>query len=155
MQDEGVIDGPQILRIGRDDTQIALPCADRNRRENAVESCTTGVLAGYSATYAELIHQLTEIPWPPGDHASGQLGYLLGQVSLEELDVTEDRPVISSVVRSSRNEPSQGYWGFVERDLAIRVPTSRREEFWLEEMNRCFAVYGEATLRGARSLPCL
>jgi hypothetical protein len=31
MQDEGVIDCPQILRIGRDDMQIALPCADRNR----------------------------------------------------------------------------------------------------------------------------
>ncbi len=31
MQDEGVIDCPQILWIGRDDMQIALPCADRNR----------------------------------------------------------------------------------------------------------------------------
>lgn len=31
MQDEGVIDCPQILRIGRDDMQIALACADRNR----------------------------------------------------------------------------------------------------------------------------
>lgn len=31
MQDDSVIDCPQILRIGRDDTQTALPCADRNR----------------------------------------------------------------------------------------------------------------------------
>ena len=42
--------------------------------------------------YVDLIERVTAIPWPPGDHSSGQLGYLLGQVSLEELDSTEDRP---------------------------------------------------------------
>lgn len=31
MQDEGVIDCPQILWIGGDDMETALPCADRNR----------------------------------------------------------------------------------------------------------------------------
>jgi hypothetical protein len=54
----------------------------------------------------ELINQVTEIPRPPGDHSSGQLGYLLGQVSLEELDPAADRPVISSVVvASGRTSP--------------------------------------------------
>jgi hypothetical protein len=58
---------------------------------------------------------VTAIPWPPGGHSRGQLGYLRGQVSLEELDSTEDRPVISSVViASGKNEPSHGYWAFVE-----------------------------------------
>lgn len=61
-------------------------------------------------SYIELITRVTAIPWPPGDHSSGQLGYLLGQVSLEELDPSEDRPVISSVViASGKNEPSHGY----------------------------------------------
>jgi hypothetical protein len=31
VQDEGIIDSPQILRIRRDDMQVALPGADRNR----------------------------------------------------------------------------------------------------------------------------
>jgi hypothetical protein len=96
--------------------------------------------------YGDLIARVTAIPWPPGDHSSGQLGYLLGQVSLEELDSTEDRPVISSIViASGKNEPSHGYWAFLE-DLGIRVPAAGREAFWLKELNRCFEVYG----RGAR-----
>src|SRR5262249_45374371 len=98
--------------------------------------------------YVDLIHRVTAIPWPPGDHSSGQLGYLLGQVSLEELDPKEDRPVISSVViASGKNEPSHGYWAFVEDELGIRVPIGRREVFWLNELTRCFEVYGN----GARS----
>lgn len=93
--------------------------------------------------YIDLIARVTAIPWPPGDHSSGQLGYLLGQVSLEELDSTEDRPVISSVViASGKNEPSHGYWAFVEEDLGIRVPAVGREAFWLKELARCFEVYG-------------
>jgi hypothetical protein len=96
--------------------------------------------------YGDLITRVTAIPWPPGDHSSGQLGYLLGQVSLEELDSTEDRPVISSVViASGKNEPSHGYWAFLE-DLGIRVSAAGREAFWLKELDRCFEVYG----RGAR-----
>jgi len=61
------------------------------------------------------------------------------QVSLEELDLTEDRPVISSVViASGKNEPSRGYWAFLEDDLRIRVPVAARETFWLKELGRCF-----------------
>lgn len=93
--------------------------------------------------YVDLIARVTAIPWPPGDHSSGQLGYLLGQVSLEELDPTEDRPVISSVViASGRNEPSHGYWAFLGDDLGIRVPAAGREAFWLKELVRCFEFYG-------------
>jgi hypothetical protein len=93
--------------------------------------------------YRDLIAKVTAIPWPPGNHSSGQLGYLLGQVSWAELDATEDRPIISSVViASGKNEPSNGFWAFVENDLGIRVPSVNREDFWLIEMNRCFEVYG-------------
>ena len=70
-----------------------------------------------------------------------------GQVSLEELDSTEDRPVLSSVViATGKNEPSHGYWAFMEEDLGIRVPVAGREAFWLKELDRCFEVYG----RGVR-----
>jgi hypothetical protein len=93
--------------------------------------------------YSDLIARVTAITWPLGDHSSGQLGYLLGQVSLEELDSTEDRPVISSVViASGKNEPSHGYWALLEDDLGIRVPAAGREAFWLKELVRCFEVYG-------------
>jgi hypothetical protein len=95
-----------------------------------------------SHTYSDLIARATAIPWPPGDHSSGQLGYLLGQVSLEELDSTEDRPVISSIVRSGKNKPSPGYWAFVAEDLGICVPAAGRDAFWASEMTRCFEVYG-------------
>jgi hypothetical protein len=95
--------------------------------------------------YGDLIARVTAIPWPPGDHSSGQLGYLLGQVSLEELDSTEDRPVISSIV-FGKNGPSHGYWAFLEEDLETRVPAADRVEFWQKEMKRCFEVYG----RGVR-----
>ena len=92
--------------------------------------------------YGDLIARVTAIPWPPGDNSSGQLGYLLGQVSLEELDSTEDRPVISSVViASGKNEPSHGYWALLEEVLGIRVPTADREVFWLKELTRRFEVY--------------
>jgi hypothetical protein len=95
--------------------------------------------------YNELIDRVTAIPWRHGGHRSGQLGYLLGQVSLEDLDSTEDRPLISSVVASGKNKPSHGYWALLE-ELGIRVPLAGREAFWLNEMARCFEVYG----RGVR-----
>lgn len=98
-------------------------------------------------SYTDLIARVTAIPWPPGDHSSGQLGYLLGQVSLEELDSADDRPVISSVViASGKNEPSHGYWALLEGDLGTHVPSAGRETFWLKELYRCFEVYG----RGVR-----
>ena len=93
--------------------------------------------------YADLIAQVTAIPWLPGGHSSGQLGHLLGQVSLEELDPVEDRPVISSIVfPRGKSGPSHGYWAFIEDDLGIRVPRARREVFWDAEMKRCFDTYG-------------
>lgn len=93
--------------------------------------------------YVDLIIRVTAIPWQAGDLSSGQLGYLLGQVSLEGLDPAEDRPVISSVViASGKNEPSHGYWAFIENDLGIRVTAAHREAFWLKELTRCFEAYG-------------
>jgi hypothetical protein len=93
--------------------------------------------------YSDLMARVTAIPWPPGDHSRGQLGCLLGQVVLEELDSAEDRPVISSVVFDSReNEPSHGYWAFLKDDLGIRVPAAGRNDFWDKELVRCFEVYG-------------
>jgi hypothetical protein len=93
--------------------------------------------------YLDVIARVTAIAWPAGDHTGAQLGYLLGQVSLEELSVEEDRPVMSSVViASGRNEPSHGYWAFLENDLGIRVPQANRERFWLRELARCFEIYG-------------
>jgi len=95
-------------------------------------------------SYVELINQVTAIPWPRGDHSSGQLGYLLGQVSFEELDPAVDRPVISSVViASGKNEPSHGYWAFLADDLGIHVAAAQREAFWLKELNRCFETYAQ------------
>jgi hypothetical protein len=122
---------------GNDD--LAWDQAKRECRAALHEWCARGV----PHVYVDLIARVTAIPWPPGDHSSGQLGYLLGQVSLEELDSAEDRPVISSVViASGKNEPSHGYWAFVQGELGIRVPVAGRVDFWLTELNRCFEVYG-------------
>lgn len=84
---------------------------------------------------------------PTGGRNVGVAGPDQGGDSMTELDSTEDRPVISSVViASGKNEPSHGYWAFVAEDLGIRVPAAGREAFWLKELVRCFEVYG----RGVR-----
>ena len=72
------------------------------------------------------------------------MGYLLGQVSLDLLDVDADRPLISAlVVEKDSKRPSHGFWALC-RDLgladAVSTP-SRREEFWLGEVERCWDVY--------------
>ena len=56
--------------------------------------------AQHPGTYTELVHRVTAIEWPDGayTHHGQQMGYLLGQVSLEELVTDEDRPVLSSLV---------------------------------------------------------
>jgi hypothetical protein len=74
------------------------------------------------------------------------MGYLLGQVVMGELDLEEDRPVISALVRGmDDNMPSQGFWKLLD-ELNVRVGTSadQRLEFWLKELNRCFEIYGKA-----------
>lgn len=124
---------------GNDD--LAWEEAKRECRDALREWCTRRE----PHEYADLIARVRAIPWLPGDHSSGQLGYLLGQVSLEELDPTEDRPVISSVVMAhEKNKPSHGYWALLEEDLGIRVPVAGRDAFWFNEMRRCFVVYGRS-----------
>jgi len=126
---------------GNDD--VAWDEAKRQCRDVLYEWCARGE----PHVYDDLIARVTAIRWLPGDHRGAQLGYLLGQVNLEELDWTEDRPVISSVVMASgKNKPSRGYWDFLEEYLGIRVPVAGRTDFWVEEMDRCFEVYG----RGVR-----
>ena len=97
-------------------------------------------------TYTELTQRVTAIPWPEGAHTheGGQLGFLLGQVSIEELDHDEDRPLISAmVIDKMHNMPSGGFWALCE-ELDIPVAKSRdaRERFWLREVAACHATYG-------------
>lgn len=102
--------------------------------------------SGEPQTYTELTQRVTAIPWPEGAHTheGGQLGFLLGQVSLEELDRNEDRPLISAmVIDKMDNMPSGGFWALCE-ELEIPVAKSRdaRERFWLSEVVACRATYG-------------
>lgn len=118
---------------------------DESAWEEAKQECRR-ILYGACANerpllYSELMAEIRAIPWPSGDHSSGQLGALLGQVSLEELDRIEDRPVLSSVVFGSKNRPSNGYWAFLEEDLKIKVPLARRDDFWYGQMKLCFEFY--------------
>src|SRR4051812_1052843 len=88
-------------------------------------------------TYTELTLEVTAIPWPDGayTHAGQQMGFLLGQVSLEELDRVEDRPLLSSlVIGKDEGMPSMGYWTF-RRDLGVQSPISdlERLELWTKE----------------------
>ena len=102
--------------------------------------------SGDPHTYTELTQRVTAITWPEGAHTheGGQLGFLLGQVSLEELDPEEDRPLLSAmVIDKMDNMPSGGFWALCE-ELEIPVGKSRdaRERFWLTEVAACHATYG-------------
>lgn len=97
--------------------------------------------------YSDLVKEVTAIHWPEGPHTheGNQIGYLLGQVVLEELDTQKDRPLISGlVVEKETGRPSHGFWSLC-RDLgladAISTPR-RRDEFWQREVQRCWEVYG-------------
>ena len=98
-------------------------------------------------TYGDLASRVDAITWPDGPHTheGSQMGYLLGQVSLEQLDIETDRPLISAlVVEKDSQRPSHGFWAMCrELGLDEAVSTeSRREEFWLGEIDRCWKVYG-------------
>lgn len=97
--------------------------------------------------YLELSQRVTAIEWPEGPHTDegSQIGYLLGQVALEELDRVEDRPIISAlVIDKQANMPSHGFWDLCE-ELGIRVApnSAARERFWLKELQACFDHYGK------------
>jgi hypothetical protein len=116
----------------------------------AKRQCRTTLYAwarsGEPHTYTELTQRVTAIAWPEGAHTheGGQLGFLLGQVSLEELDPEEDRPLISAmVIDKMDNMPSGGFWALCE-ELEIPVAKSKeaRERFWLHEVAACRTRYG-------------
>jgi hypothetical protein len=100
--------------------------ADRQYRgygsdwDRAVSQCREVLLswarANRPGTYTELTQMVTAIPWPEGafTHEGSQMGHLLGQVSLDELDADEDRPVMSALVYGTdENMPSYGSWSFL------------------------------------------
>ena len=110
--------------------------------EEAKDQCRTALYqwaaSGRYGTYTELTAQVIAIDWPEGayTHHGHQMGYLLGQVSLEELDEREERPVLSSlVIGQEEGMPSRGFWTFVQDELGITVPKTDmgRMEFWVDE----------------------
>ncbi len=102
--------------------------------------------SGDPHTYTELTQRVTAIAWPEGAHTheGGQLGFLLGQVSLEELDRDEDRPLISAmVIDKMDNMPSGGFWALCEElDIPVAKARGARERFWLAEIAACHTTYG-------------
>lgn len=124
---------------------------DPDAWEEAKRQCRA-VLHAWAArerfvTYSELAQQITAIEWPEGayTHHGHQMGYLLGQVSLEELDRTEDRPVLSAlVIGQEEGMPSHGFWNFLDEELGLPVPASSvaRVTFWAEEFKAACRFYG-------------
>lgn len=121
--------------------------------EDAKKQCRT-VLHEWAAVkearpYSDLSRRVTAIPWPDGPHTDegSQMGFLLGQVSLAELDRLEDRPLISAlVIEKDRNMPSHGFWNLCEElglGIGPTAPMAAREAFWLLEVRRCFEAYGK------------
>ena len=101
--------------------------------------------------YTDLSQRVTAIDWPEGTHTDqgNQIGYLLGQVAIEELDRVEERPIISAlVIDKQANMPSRGSWDPCEQlDVGIAPTTTAREKFWLTELEACFDYYGRAARR--------
>jgi hypothetical protein len=101
---------------------------------------------GRYGTYTELIHEVTAIGWPDGayTHHGQQMGMLLGQVSMEELDRVEDRPLLSAlVVGKEEGMPSGGFWTLLE-ELGVQPPKTEmgRLELWAGEFARAVSHFG-------------
>jgi hypothetical protein len=120
--------------------------------DEAKQQCRATLLAfardGKPRTYSELVRHVTAIPWPDGPytHHGRQIGTLLGQASLEELDRTDDRPVLSAiVVGQEEGMPSAGFWTLLEDELGIPVPRSDldRLTWWAREFEAACAFYGK------------
>jgi hypothetical protein len=123
----------------------------------AVRQCHDALIvwatAGEPRTYGELVPLVTAIDWPEGPHTheGQQMGYLLGQVSFDELDRNDDRPVLSALVISREdNMPSTGFWAFLTELGVVVAPTpDARMRFWINEVRRCVAYYGRTERLGA------
>lgn len=92
--------------------------------------------------WGELIRHVDAIHWPPGDATSGQLGWLLGQVALEELSADADRPIISAMgYNRSEAGPGGGFWALFPWLVPSTIPHDR-DAFWIAEIRRCQEFYG-------------
>lgn len=90
--------------------------------------------------YAEVSRHVTAVAWPEGPHTheGQQMSYLLGQVALEELGRTEDRPLLSAlVIGQEEGMPSHGFWTFLS-DLGVEPPRDElgRLSYWQAEFVR-------------------
>lgn len=125
----------------------------------AVNECSS-VLHEWAAAnrygyYGDLIRFVPAIAWPEGPHTheGSQIGHLLGQVAMAELDIWEDRPLISAlVVAKEDNMPSFGFWSLLaELNIHVGGSQMQRLAFWVEEVKRCFATYGNGGTRSRDS----
>ena len=103
---------------------------------------------GRFGTYSEVAQAVSAIDWPEGAYTNHgqQIGYLLGQVSVEELDAVEDRPILSAlVIGQEQGMPSQGFWSLlVELDVGSFDSDLARMEFWVKEFRRACGYFGRA-----------
>ena len=117
------------------------------RSDLSMPECTIRVGCGGKArSYTELVQSVTAIPWPEGPHThhGQQLGRLLGQVAISELDTQEDRPLISAlVIGKADNQPAEGFWKLLD-DLGVRSGRASRDEYWVKELRRCYEMYGKS-----------
>lgn len=97
--------------------------------------------------YSDLVPLVPALPWPEGPHTQEghQIGMLLGKVCFDELDIAEDRPLISAlVVSKEENLPSYGFWNLLEElDIHVGRRPEGRLDFWVKELKRCFEVFGK------------
>ena len=125
---------------------------DEQAWEDAKRECRTMLYAGaaagrpveYQALTKELERRVPALRWDhgPGTDYGSQLGYLLGQVAMEELQPDEDRPVISALAVGSDNKPGTGFWDLCSGlGLSIGGSEAARYEFWVKEMNASIAFY--------------
>jgi hypothetical protein len=129
--------------------------------DEALRQCRD-ILYGWAAAgephpYTELSDLVTAIPWPQGPHTheGQQIGYLLGQVSVAELDVDDDRPLLSAMVYGKEtNGPTGGFWTLLD-ELGVKVPASgtARTDYWLREVAECKQVYGPKGRQQSASPP--
>lgn len=101
---------------------------------------------GRYGSYTDLVREVTAIEWPEGafTHHGQQMGMLLGQVSMEELERREDRPLLSAlVVGHEEGMPTGGFWTML-REVGLEIPATEmgKLEFWTKEFEKAVRYYG-------------
>lgn len=113
-------------------------------KDQAREVLYEWAAAGEYGFYSDLAARVTAIEWLEGEAFGGQIGWMLGQLSLEELSRDEDRPLLSSlVVGKSERVPTGGYWQFLS-DLGEPVPVGEvnRVVAWSKEFEWACKYFG-------------